>query len=339
MPHTAPAIAFTSPGRVEVIDVHVPDPGPAEVLVRTAYSGVSQGTERWLLTGKHKGLDTTDPANYPFLPGYQAAGVVEAVGSEVDTIRVGDPVAVEGTRIADPGIRNRGAGLASHVGLLTADAAQAVCLEPTVDLAEAALYRMAGVARHGVRLAQVAQEEVVVVLGLGLIGQMAAQAARLHGGTVIASDLLDARVEAARQYSADIAVNGSAVSLRDVVREVAPDGADVVIDTTGNSSIFPTCLELVRVEGRISLQGYYPDPIVIDFHPTHQKRATVVFPCAWDGKDADDQIAADLASGALKIGPLITHRVPFRDAADAYTLILEAPQDSLGMVFDWVGAR
>jgi 2-desacetyl-2-hydroxyethyl bacteriochlorophyllide A dehydrogenase len=328
------AIAFPRPGEVAILDVEVPEPGPNDVLVRTAYSGVSQGTERWLLTGKHKGLDPNNAGNYPFFPGYQAAGVVERVGAAVTRVKPGDKVALEGTRLADPALRSDGAGRGSHVGHLVAAEQSVVPLLPDVDLAEAALYRMAGVARHGARLAAIGPGDVVAVIGLGLIGQMAAQAARRRGARVIATDLIGSRVEAADRWSADIAVV-NAEEFRRVLHDESPDGADVAVDTTGNGSLFSLLVELIRREGRICMQGYYPEPIAVDFHPTHQKRATVVFPCAWDGPDADAEIAADLASHELVIGPLITDRVPYGDAASAYQRILDSPESSLGMVFDW----
>lgn len=329
------AIVFARPGQVAVIDAEVPEPGPNEVLVKTAFSGVSQGTERWLLTGKHKGLDPAVPDNYPFFPGYQASGVVERVGNAVTRVKAGDKVALEGTRLADPSLRSDGAGKGSHLGHLVATEADVVPLAPEVDLAEAALYRMAGVARHGARLAAIAPGDVVAVLGLGLIGQMAAQAARRRGGRVIATDLIDSRVDAAARWSADLAVSSQGDEFRRALAAEAPDGADVVVDTTGNGSLFGLFVDLVRREGTICMQGYYPEPITVNFHPTHQKRATVVFPCAWDGRDADADIAEDLASHRLVIGPLITDRPHYTDAASAYQQILDAPESTLGMVFDW----
>jgi 2-desacetyl-2-hydroxyethyl bacteriochlorophyllide A dehydrogenase len=196
---------------------------------------------------------------------------------------------------------------------------------------------MAGVSRHGVRLTEVKAGELVVVIGLGMIGQMSAQAARRVGARVVATDLIPARVEAAAKHSADRAVDANVETLEDVVREERSDGADVLIDTTGDHRIFGRCLGLIRREGRIAMQGYYPDPIEIDFHPTHLQRPHVTFPCGWDDEFNDD-LAADMAAGRIAIDPLITHRIPFRDAGEAYDLVVEHPERSLGMVLDWTGA-
>jgi 2-desacetyl-2-hydroxyethyl bacteriochlorophyllide A dehydrogenase len=174
----------------------------------------------------------------------------------------------------------------------------------------------------------------VVVIGLGMIGQMSAQAARRAGARVIATDLIPLRVELAAKHSADRVVDANSESLEEVVREESSRGADVVIDTTGNSSIFGRCLGLIRREGRIAMQGYYPDPIPIDFHPTHLQRPTVTFPCGWDD-EFNGELADDLATGRLAIEPLITHRIPFGDAAEAYDLVVEHPERTLGMVLDW----
>ena len=84
----APAVVFPEPGRVEIWDMEVAEPGPDDVRVRTAFSGISQGTERWALTGRYGHFDEDYPAYYPCSPGYQAAGVVEAVGSAASERRL-----------------------------------------------------------------------------------------------------------------------------------------------------------------------------------------------------------------------------------------------------------
>lgn len=107
-----------------------------------------------------------------------------------------------------------------------------------------------------------------------------------------------------------------------------------MIDTTGVSALIDTCVDLVRREGRICLQGYYPDPIEVDFHPTHRKRATVTFPC-WVDREHDSELAGDLAVGRVVIEPLISHGIPAADAATAFDLVVHHPERSLGMVLTW----
>src|SRR6266498_2851444 len=72
------AVVFPEPKRVELWEMELPDPGPDEVLVRTVYSGVSQGTERWALIARYDDYGDDPSAAYPCSPGYQAAGVVAA---------------------------------------------------------------------------------------------------------------------------------------------------------------------------------------------------------------------------------------------------------------------
>jgi 2-desacetyl-2-hydroxyethyl bacteriochlorophyllide A dehydrogenase len=333
----APAVVFPEPKRVEIREMELPDVGPGQVGIRTAFSGVSQGTERWSLTGRYGHYDHDYSLYFPCSPGYQAAGVVDEVGADVDAFAVGDHVFTMGTQFADPDHKYPGPNQASHSGYLVADASEVWRVDPSVDLAAASLFHVAGVSRHGVRLSRIEPGELVVVIGLGMIGQMSAQATRRVGGRVIASDLIPARVEAAAAHAADRAVDANVEELEDVVREERSDGADVVIDTTGDHRIFDRCLGLIRREGRITMQGYYPDPISIDFHPTHLQRPLVAFPCGWDDEE-NDVIAEDMKTGVLRIDPLITHRIPFRDAAEAYELVVEHPEASLGMVFDWTGA-
>lgn len=333
----APAVVFPEPNRVEVREMDLPDPGPGELGIRTGFSGISQGTERWALTGRYGHYDRDYSAYYPCSPGYQAAGVVEALGPDVEDLEVGDHVFTMGTHFVDPDHKYPGPCQASHSGYLVAPRSNVTPVAPEVDLAAASLYHMAGVSRHGVRLTRVQPGDLVAVIGLGMIGQMSAQAARRAGARVIAADLIPLRVELASKHSADRAVDASTESLEDVVRSEAPDGADVVIDTTGDNRIFDRCLNLIHREGRITMQGYYPDPISIDFHPTHMQRPTVIFPCGWDD-EFNDELAADMVSGGIAIEPLITHRIAYRDVAEAYELVVEHPERSLGMVLDWAGA-
>jgi bacteriochlorophyllide a dehydrogenase len=330
----AKAVLFPQPNLVEVREVAVPDPSPLEVLVQAAYSGVSQGTERWLLKGIYNKWGQDVPRYYPCSPGYQVAGIIEKVGASVVDLHPGDPVRLDGTRFTDLTIKQAGPAMGAHSSRLVAAAADVTKLGSEDMLLSAALFRMASVARHGVRLTQIHAGEMAVVIGLGMIGQMAAQAARENGARVIGTDLVQLRLSLGAKYSVDSVIDSSIDDIRSKVLDAAADGADVVIDTTGNSQIFDLCRDLVRYEGRIALQGVYPDPIVIEHHPTHLKRVTLTFPCGWDTSD-DQALARDISEGVFQISPLITHQVPYRDASAAYDLLLRHPERTLGMVIDW----
>jgi 2-desacetyl-2-hydroxyethyl bacteriochlorophyllide A dehydrogenase len=324
------AIVFTEPYKVDFIKLSLPTPGPKDVAVRTIYSGISIGTERWWLTGRYNHCGEAVAQYYPYVPGYQRSGIVEAVGPEVTSLAVGDRVFSRGGKVNDPDLMRK--GWFGHSGYVIIQEDWAWKLGANADMEEASLWQMPAVGAHGVRLTRVQDGELVVLIGQGMIGQLSAQMARLRGATVIATDLVQKRVDLSGMYSADIAVNNQKEDVSAVIRSIQPDGADVVIDTTGNSRLFDYCRELIRYEGRICLQGYYPEPFQIDFHPTHEKRATVTFPC---GREDPNTIVPLLNRHKMKIKPLITHRFPIKQAREAYDLILNRPEEAVGVIIDW----
>lgn len=334
MSKQAPAVVFVEPNRVELWDMEIAEPGPLDVGIRTVFSGISQGTERLSLSGLYNQMGENIPTFYPCSPGYQAAGVIDIVGEKVRDLKVGDLVFAQGTRFSDTSWKYPGPCMASHAGYIVAHRDSVTPLPPDVDMAGASLYQMAAVSFHGTRLANISAGELVVVLGQGVIGQMSAQAARLKGARVITADIIPLRVELSGRYSSDRAVNVAEENITDVVLTESLAGADVVIDTTGSARLVAQCVELVRREGRICLQGYYPEKVTFDFHSTHLKRLTVVFPCGWDNEE-QTHLSEHLLAGRIKISPLITHRVPYREAAQAYKWIMEEPEQSLGIVLDW----
>lgn len=326
------AIVFREPCKVELLDIVVPDLGPTDVGVRTVYSGISSGTERWTLTGRYNRWGEKVAEYYPHIPGYQRSGVVEGVGPEVKGIRPGDKVICWTYAAKVEHLEKRRSWWLGHIGYAVTPQEFVWKLGATADLEEAAFWAMAATGAHGVRLIGVRPGELVVVIGQGLIGQMSAQMARLRGATVIATDMIQKRVDLSVLHSADVAINGRKESLLEVVREYQPEGADVVIDTSGDSRMFDFLLELIREEGRICLQGYYPDPFRIEFHPTHKKRATVAFPC---GNEDSAKIVPLLNQHKVRLKPLITHRFRARQAKEAYDLVLNRPEESLGILLEW----
>ena len=148
------------------------------------------------------------------------------------------------------------------------------------------------------------------------------------------SDLIERRVALSGKYCADLAVNASKENLEDVVHGLCPDGADLVIDTSGNSKLFAYDVGLLRRPGKLCLQGYFPEPIQVDFHDTHWKRTTVAFPMGFE-MDGVKRAFHLLERKRITISPLITHRIKSEDALEAYRLLVEQPDEVVGMILIW----
>jgi len=211
---------------------------------------------------------------------------------------------------------------------------RALPVPDTVATEEAALATLAAVSQVGLELSPAKLGDLTVVIGQGIVGQMSAQLARLTGAYLATSDLIQRRVELSRTYSADIAVNASTEKLEDVVRKLSPEGADLVIDTSGNSGLFAYDISLLKRPGKLCLQGYFPEPIQVDFHDAHWKRATVSFPWGFDMEGVKRALCL-LERKRISIGPLITHRIDGTNAVEAYRLLVEQPDEILGMVLMW----
>ncbi len=333
MPVRTQAVIIVAPWQIELQTVTIPDPEPDEVLARTLCSGISVGTERHYITGAYAEMGKDVAANFPFATGYQRIGVIEKIGSDVDGLAVGDRVLMGRSRISDPGIKGSG----GHVGYGVCAADAAFKVPDGTDDEEAALWVMAGVGLHGARLSRIEPGETVALLGLGMIGQMAAQAARQRGARVIASDRSERRVWLAEAAgSADSFFTGDAEAFAAHILADHPGGVDVVTDAGGRTSVWDACVRMMRREGRINLQGYYPGSFAIDSYDAHVSRVTAVFPSGYDDPHV---IAAHLAGPEkFRISPLITHRFPANEAVAAYDIVKEAPQEIVGGILDWRNA-
>ena len=335
------AIVFAGVRDVEIWDdVEIPPPGPAEVLVRTELTGISVGTDGWMLLGRYPGVQE----RYPYIYGYQRVGIVEETGSEVCDLKVGDRVFVGtglsgGTRMARDGRLAGRAGAYTAYGCCTQEGA--IKIPEGVASEDAAMTALVAVPMVGRNLTGVAPGDLVVVLGQGMIGQMAAQLCRIRGARVIGVDVLDQRVELSRNYSADIAVNSAAEDLVPIVHQAQEVGADVVFDCTGRSDLFSLCMEIVRGEcneyakpGRLCMQGFFPDPIPVDFADAHRRRLTMTFPCGFDISGSREALRL-MSEGRLEIQGLISHVWDIDQAPEAFSLMLDKPNDVMGMYIRW----
>ncbi|MHB8731327.1 MAG: bi-domain-containing oxidoreductase [bacterium] len=365
-------------GALEVADVPVPQVRPGTVLVRNAASVVSVGTERFVLdmagrslAGKARarpdlvrevlnkvrrdGLRTTVRETFirldsPQPLGYSSAGTVLDTGDGVAGVRPGDRVACAGT------------GWAAHAEVVVVPRQLCVPLPPEVTDEAGAFTTLGAIALHGVRRAGAGLGEVVAVLGLGLVGQLTVQLLRSAGCRVLAHDLAPARVDLARALGADATATSADDARAEAARMTGGLGVDAVIITASTASSAPVALaaDLARVRGTVVMVGttgmdvprrpFWKKELALVLSKSSgpgaeddaYERRGIAFPAPYVRWTAGRNMAAflgEIASGRVRVEPLITHRFPIERAGDAYALISgRVAQPHLGVVLTYPGA-
>jgi polar amino acid transport system substrate-binding protein len=346
-------------GEATVADVPVPIVQPGRVLVRTATSLISAGTERALtelgqknLLGKARerpeligkvwekvkteGISQAlegvrDKLDQSHAVGYSAAGVVLEAAPDVTEFRAGDRVACAGTDYA------------SHAEIISVPRNLCVRLPDELSFEEAAFGTVGAIALQGVRLAEPTLGEAVVVIGLGLVGQLTVQLLRANGCRVFGVDIDETRIRLAR----DLGAEGGCVptsAKEQVLAWSKGRGADACIITAATTSNEPVELagEISRLKGRVVAVGlvgmnvprnvYYQRELTLKVslsygpgrHDPQYEEHGHDYPLAYVRWTEGRNIEAFLdlmASRRIDVKPLITHRFPLEDAPQAYKLI------------------
>lgn len=347
------AIAFTARDRIEIVELSVPELLADELLVETDITAISQGTDRAMVAGTYRGVAD----RYPFIYGYSRVGRVIEVGSGVTSFAVGDRVFVgmAGTRL-DPAD-----GFGEHGGSYTSFGvvhhSDAVLIPDDIDAMTAAIGAIAAIAYQGVVMSAVRPNARVLVAGLGAIGQFSALFSHLRGAQVWAMDPVASRRELALRLSGVIPLdpaedlagrieatgwgsrpwsgrNGPPAARYEQRRWAGADGAvDAVIDATGRPDAFEAYVPLIAREGSLCLQGYYAEPLTLDFHAAHLKRLTIRCP---GGLDQVDYETAVRLLAERDVTDLIGLVMPIDAVPSALPeLLFRGPADVVCAIVDW----
>lgn len=322
----SPALLFTAPGVVRVGTIELPPLAADEVLVKTAWSCISPGTEARCLAGKQDGAPP-----WPFIPGYALTGVVVAAGKDAGLLP-GAAVFCQGTKTRDVATCWGG-----HTGHAVAAASAVYPLPEGIDLKTACLAKLAAIAWHGVKLGGITEADRVAVVGLGILGQLAARLCRMTGAEVWASDRISQRMELAR--SAAIHTFDGV----DKLRELVPDGVDVVIDVTGAPALLSAIPELLKDKpwddtqprpSRVIVQGSYPGTVAVPYDAFFMKEASLLFPRDSQPRDIREVIGF-MAEGRLQVNDLISRTAAPADAASLYAVLADPESGTVGCAVDW----
>lgn len=347
-------------GEGVVAEVPAPVAQAGRLMVRTSASLVSAGTERAVVElgrknllakarerpdllrkvvekVKTEGLASTLGAVREKLDesqalGYSAAGIVVEVGAGISEFRVGDRVACAGT------------GYATHAEVLSVPKNLCVALPDAVDFEAGAFGTVGAIALQGVRLAEPTLGESVVVVGLGLIGQLTCQLLTANGCRVFGIDTDASRVELARSLGADDGATSNEGVRRAVEAWTRGRGADAVVITAATHSSEPVTLagEISRLKGRVVAVGavgmdvprnlYFARELTLRvsmsygpgrYDPEYEERGHD-YPLPYvrwtEGRNIEAFLDA-VASGRVQTAPLVTHRFAIEEGERAYQLI------------------
>ncbi|MFF5626169.1 alcohol dehydrogenase AdhP [Microbacterium sp. NPDC012755] len=249
--------SFTTP--LEIRDREVPEPGPGEVLVRLETCGLCH-TDIHAAHG-----DWPVKPEPPFIPGHEGVGIVEKLGEGVINRALGERVAIpwlgyacgecrfciDGRETLCEKQRNSGYSVDGAFAEYAVAAARFVVPVPDgVSSLDAAPLTCAGVTTYkALKVARIVPAESVAVFGIGGLGHLAVQYARLLGGSVIGVDVEDDKLDLARELGADHVVNAAKVDPVEAIRELG--GADVAVVLAASPRVFEQAFSSLNRGGRL----------------------------------------------------------------------------------------
>lgn len=345
----AQALFLTAPRTLHIGEIDDAPVGARQVRVRTLYSGISAGTEmtqyrgtnpyfhkRWDPGARLFVPDAAPSTPYPLVGwGYEEVGEVVETGEGVNLLAAGD--IVYGTW-----------GHRSHA-VLDEEYAAARRKPPALDPLLAIFSHLGPIALNGVLDADLHIGETVAVFGLGAVGQVVAQLARRSGARVVGVDLIDRRLELARECGAlDVALRADDGSPAERIKEMTDGrGADVCIECTGFAAAIHEAVRAAAWCARVVALGFVQGGasdlyLGEEFH--HNRIQLVcsqigaVNPALgrrWDRLRLIHTIMELQVQGALNLRPLITHVIPFAEAQRAFEILDRTPADALQIVLDF----
>jgi threonine dehydrogenase-like Zn-dependent dehydrogenase len=316
------ALYITEPGRTDIRELDEPRPGRGEVLLRTRLIGFC-GTDLSTFRGKNPLV------SYPRIPGHEIAGTVVETGLDVTvypntscgscaSCKRGRPNACKFNQTL--GVQRDGA-LAEYFVV----AEQKVYPAPGLSLRELALVEPLAVGFHAVERGRVAAEDVVAVIGCGMVGLGGIAGAASRGATVIAIDLDDQKLQLAAKAGARHLVNSRSCAVHEALQDLTCGfGPDVVIEAVGTPDTYRLGVEEVAHTGRVVYIGWAKEPISFETKQFVHKELDIL-----GSRNYMHEFSAvvDLLSKKrFPVEETISLTVPFEQAGEALKQWSDSPQ-------------
>jgi 2-desacetyl-2-hydroxyethyl bacteriochlorophyllide A dehydrogenase len=329
------AVAVVEPGRVEIVDIPKPSPGPYDALVRNKAAFICNATDRKLVAGHFPGIGRD---KYPMLLGHESVGVVEEVGSSVRSFKPGDRVI--GALLLNPTSPQYSSGWGGNSEFVIATDHAAMAADGVADeahgwlevfqimkkvpddipLEAAAMLCTWREVYAGFSDFQLKKGDSVLIFGAGPVGLSFCRFARLLGlGWIGVVDPLSAKRKKAAALGADEIFTPDSKELADLkARRGAP--LDAVIDAVGSQAIINAGLPLIKLGGSICVYGVVSTPAITVEKDTGPYNFNL-FMHQWPTRTAESAAQAPLVewirTGKISHREFVSGEFPVRETARA----------------------
>ncbi len=341
------ALVLKEKNRLAIEDFQLEESlGPDDVRIGIKKVGICGSDVHYYLHGRIGDFVVKEP----MVLGHEASGVILEAGSAVRHLKVGDRVCME------PGIPSMGspATLSGNYNLdpevrfwatppfhgcmresVIHPASFTFKLPDTVSLEEGALVEPLAIGVYSANTATIQPGDVALVFGAGTIGIVTALAALASGcSKVVLADMKEEKLEIVRRHFSEniICVNSGRESLEDAVFAIAPAGADIVFEASGSPAVIGSFVRFLRPNGRAVMIGMPSAPAPCDVVAAQVKEIRMMHIFRY--RNMYPRTINLIASGTLKVKPLITHRFEFGDALKAFDFAAGMPDDAIKIMVE-----
>ncbi|MBA2691530.1 MAG: zinc-binding dehydrogenase [Rubrobacter sp.] len=331
----ARAVWFDAPRSAELRPETVPLPQPGEVRIKAAFSAISHGTEMLVYRGEvSENLPLDLPTlsggyDFPIKFGYAAVGKVMDVGRGVDGFAPGDAVFVHHP----------------HQTVFTVPASMPMKLPDGLDPILGPFFANVETALNIVLDSPIKLGETAVVFGQGVVGLLVSQLLRDAGAKVVAVEPLAGRRDLAVKLGADVVVEPGEDAAKAITDATDGRGADAAFEVSGTGAALQSAIECVAPEGTVVAASWHgAKPVSLDLGGRfHRGRVRIkssqvgnISPelgARWSRSRRTKAVLELLPK--LELRELITHRIPFDDAPEAYRLLDQKPGEAVQFVFEY----
>lgn len=333
---TMNACVYHGKGKLNYEKVPIPEIGPREALLKVAICGLCKTDVKKI---------KNDLLKPPRIYGHEIVGKIVKIGSEVRDLKIGDKVAVfhhvpclachyclnenfsqcKFYKEVDTtaGFTPSGGGFAEYVKLPEAVVKLgSIKIPPEISYEEAVFIEPTNCCVKGIKKADVQLGDYVMVLGQGPIGLTFVQLAKLCGATVISTDLVDYRLEAAKQYGADYIFNAQNKNMTEEIKKITDGrGVDAAIVAVESVKAMEQAIKTTRNGGKVIIFGESAEGEYLELDPNIIYGREIDLIGSYSSSFREHKLSANLIfEKKIRTTDMITHRIKLKDLSKAIDL-------------------